>query len=124
MTPILLRLLLCLCLVVDTTAGAWAAGGMAAPAPVSRAACHDPAMAAMAPSGGHAGPSAPHHAAGQKHDACCKTASCDCLQHCSAALALPASVRLPATRGSQPSWTLHDRHGEPAPYRPVRPPIA
>jgi hypothetical protein len=124
--PILLRLLLCLCLVVNTTGGAWAASGMTMPAPVqaSSAPCHDAAMAGMVGMADEHAPVTPHHAAGQKHDSCCKSGSCDCLQHCSVTLALPASIPLPAIRASQPGWALHDRHGDPAPYRPIRPPIA
>lgn len=126
MAPILLRLLLCLCLVANTTAGAWAATGMAMPPPAEApgAPCHDAAMPGMTAMADDHAPAAPHQAAGQKHDSCCKSGSCDCLQHCSATLALPASIRLPVASASQPSWVLHDRHGDPAPYRPIRPPIA
>ncbi|MFT4246650.1 MAG: CopL family metal-binding regulatory protein, partial [Pseudomonas sp.] len=102
------------------------AGAMAMPppAPAARTGCHDAAMTGMAASGNHAGMPMPDHGTGPKHGACCKAGSCDCLQHCNATLALPTPVQLPAVGGEAPSWTLRDRRGEPAPYRPIRPPIA
>ncbi|HBK45332.1 MAG TPA: hypothetical protein DDZ67_02615 [Xanthomonadaceae bacterium] len=122
----LLRLLLCLSLVANATAAAWASAGMALPAVAEKTAaampCHEMAGMASEPAPDeHAlhGKAAadPHHA-----PSCCQSGSCDCLQHCSATLAL-ATV-LPAAIGDTPlNWALHASRGAPSPYRPVRPPI-
>lgn len=122
--PILLRLLLCLCLVVDTTAGAWAATGMAMPAaPRANAEampCHDGSAAMAATAAMHGRHAADPHPG----PVGCKAGDCQCLQHCNAALALPAALPAPAFGDAAPNWMPHAGRGDPSPYRPVRPPIA
>lgn len=124
MTHLLLRLLLCLCLVVQTSAGAWAATAMAMPAtpvPAQAMPCHD--MPGMDVHAEHAGPDAaatPHHDAPPG----CDAGHCDCLQHCSQALAMPALIATLPPRVDRFDMAPASGQGTPSPYRPVRPPIA
>ncbi|MCW4454351.1 CopL family metal-binding regulatory protein [Flavobacterium sp. MXW15] len=118
------RLLLCLLLIANAIAGAWAATAMAMP------------MAAQAPTTAEPAGSAPCHgmatdSAGDaaSHDrdatpmACSDGQHCDCLQYGSLLLppVLPLLARIPpATLQPAPAGD----HRSPAPRQPVRPPIA
>jgi hypothetical protein len=121
----LLHLLLCLCVVANAASGAWAAVGMAMPEHGATAAsgnppCHEDAGTGAAPAAMTA-----HDAHPQDNThAHCKAGHCHCLQHCNATLALLPWLPSATAGNSHLNWTLHDSHGDPSPYRPIRPPIA
>lgn len=119
----LLHLLLCLCVVANAASGAWAAVGMAMPQkPTATVAmpCHQDAATA---DGTHAKPMAQHEHASDRHQFGCKSSHCDCLQHCNATQALSSLPQTNLSSADALNWTLHASHGDPSPYRPVRPPI-
>ncbi|HHW4678304.1 MAG TPA: CopL family metal-binding regulatory protein [Xylella sp.] len=122
---LLLRLLISLCLIAHASVSAWASVGMipmiVGPsmhvAAVSRS-CHDTGASGVL--------SATHlnHGRSAPPTPCGKLGHCGCLQHSHFLLVSVLDVPVPLWRRMAPLASLPVTRGLPAPYRPIRPPIA
>jgi len=140
MTPVsvLLRIVLCACLVLNGSAWALSADHHAASAAREAAAVAAAHENAQAPCHENAHDAAPHHETAAAlpegpdpaHDSpgdpgdCCGEAgcSCDCLHHSSLAVAESLSVA-PSIRPSEPAVAFAVKHAAPSLPHLIRPPI-